>query len=296
MATTSTPPSSAGLIIDSSMVGSEIAGARILQARSRPLPLVDNDDVLQPSNQVPPEDPRYWLHGDINNAPAGRFDLNAQTNTKIHFDNPNWLGAVFPTLNPHGWASYARNYVQFNPNDDGGDFSDRRLTPLKYWRYQYANRASVDSCYQTPLTYSGMVSKQCVCAISANILYGRAEAYTKAMSRGMTANMARVAHAAFGTTDNTGVRLPAMQGTPEFMRKAKQNALTFFMNEHGADLFITMTYNPEAEELDAEKNGRRSNHCEAEITRLFELQVKALLKDIEGGLYGKMGAYVAIIE
>eukprot|EP00045_Choanoeca_perplexa_P017963 m.272751 g.272751 ORF g.272751 m.272751 type:complete len:279 (+) comp17680_c0_seq8:1009-1845(+) len=69
--------SSAGQLIDSALIGTELGGARILQALTHELPLVDNDDVLQPTADVPPNAPNYWPSA-YSNPPTGAFQPASQ--------------------------------------------------------------------------------------------------------------------------------------------------------------------------------------------------------------------------
>eukprot|EP00045_Choanoeca_perplexa_P019631 m.294682 g.294682 ORF g.294682 m.294682 type:complete len:370 (+) comp48585_c0_seq1:250-1359(+) len=238
---------SAGQIVDGAMIGQELGTARILQTRLHQLPAANNDDVFQLSANLPPDHPAYWP--DANNNPTvGNFGLNQAANTEIKFDNPNWFGCTYPVLNPHGWPGCSNNHVEFSPTS--GEFTTKRLTPMKFYRYWFQERSRPGSNIGNPLLRGGMVSKQMACDVTSSILYGRCEAYTKVMQRGMTTTQAALAAQVFGNADNAGVKLPPIQGTPAFMQRSKQNALSFFLAEHGADLLLTMTYNPNAEELD----------------------------------------------
>ena len=291
--------SSAGIVLDTHpAVGTQVGGAAILQVRQFDLPPAANSDVLQLSANLDelagPDDPRYWPWA-FNNPPVGRFGWNAKKNTTIEFDNPNWLAANYPLINPHAHPSYSQSMVEFDPGI--GDFTSKRLTMMKFWRFQDQFRAKPGSGTVSPLHFGGMVSKEAACSISSYIIYGRCEAYTNVVvKRRMTMQQAYDAATASGSIDNAGVQLPPIPGTPQFMQKAKQNALTFFLAEHGADLFVTMTFNPSSEELDAIRAGRSKAYCDAEITRLFEIQLNDFLKQIENGLFGKLAAYVAVVE
>jgi len=80
------------------------------------------------------------------------------------------------------------------------------------------------------------------------------------------------------------------------MQKAKQNALIFFLAEHRADPFVTKTFNPSSEELDTIHAGRFNAYCDAEISRLFKIQLNDFLKLIKNRLFGKLAAYIAVME
>ena len=72
------------------------------------------------------------------------------------------------------------------------------------------------------------------------------------------------------------------------MQAACQDALAINRHFKGADLFITMTANPNWPEIkDALLPGQKAEDCSDLVNRVFHAKRDALIKDIKDGIFGK---------
>ena len=134
----------------------------------------------------------------------GRFGCNAKKYTTSELDNPSWLAANYPLINPHAHPSYSQSMVKFDP--DIGDFTSKRLTMMKFWRFQDQFLAKPSSGTVSPLRFGGMASKEASCSILSYIVYRRCEADTNmVVKRRMTMQQACDAATASPSTENAGL-------------------------------------------------------------------------------------------
>jgi len=160
-------------------VGTQVGGAAILEVRQFDLPPAANSDVLQLS-VILLSWPAILAIGLEPSTPHLSVSWDAKKYTTIEFDNPYWLAANYPLMNPHAHPSYSQSMVEFDPGI--GDFTSKQLMKMKVWRFQDQFQAKPGSGTVSPLHFGGVVSKETSCSISSYIIYGRGARLTPAWS------------------------------------------------------------------------------------------------------------------
>ena len=92
--------------------------------------------------------------------------------------------------------------------------------------------------------------------------------------------------------------LPAsFQGGPRHMQQCYQDAMAIVRRHGKPDFFVTFTCNPNwAEIKDSLLPGQRATDRPDLVCRVFNLKLKALLKDLDDGVLGRMVARFHVIE
>eukprot|EP00045_Choanoeca_perplexa_P020129 m.3665 g.3665 ORF g.3665 m.3665 type:complete len:2067 (+) comp6362_c0_seq1:74-6274(+) len=250
--------------------------------------------TVVPGTEAGPADWSHERNGPVN------FALPftpAFAGSSVSFEHPYWLAIAFPILNIRGWAGWRGGLRLYDRQSES--FTGKPMTPTQYYRSLFFRRHTRGNNLVNPFNYAGLVNKKAFCAIQANIFGIRAQQYAAVMSkRRMTEGVARQAVDAYGSHANAGKRVvpPDLPGGIEYMKNAKQNALTNLLHLGSVDFFVTMTFSAKDEDLRAAADGRASHHMDMEVTRLASLKFKRLLHDIKVGFFGKCSGYCATCE
>ena len=104
----------------------------------------------------------------------------------------------------------------------------------------------------------------------------------------------------FNENFNIGTKILASSftGSPRWYNCKFQNGMAICREYHKPDLFITMTANPNWQEIRSQlKPGQTPQDRPVLVARVFKLKVDQLMKDLTvGGLFGKVAAYMWVIE
>ncbi len=93
------------------------------------------------------------------------------------------------------------------------------------------------------------------------------------------------------------ILLSSFQGGERAMGQLYQNAMAKVRKFGKRDLFVTFTCNPKWKEIiDALLSGQTTKDRLELVTRIFNLKLDALLKDIKDGVLGNVIAKIWVIE
>jgi hypothetical protein len=219
----------------------------------------------------------------------------------VTFDNPAFLAVTFPVLNAYGWPSWNRNMRLFDVRQKR--FTQRDLSARDYYAHLQFRREPLGAPWKNPWNFGGMVSKHARCTILSHILWQQSEGYTRAMQRlagkrKVLCSTARAAVEEGASVRNKGrsVMAPQVRGSTEFLKKAKQDAITNALQVAPPSAFITFTFNAKDEDMRAESDGRQSHHMDAEVVRLSDLKFQRLIRELKNGHFGKLAALAANVE
>ena len=224
---------------------------------------------------------------------GGTSSLQTMPSTHQDFE-----GLMCPALGPglSGWD------ITMTRKD-----SDRRLT----FREFVVHRLHVRHQQHNSLFHSGRLFQQCIadqcCRHEAMRL---AHLRSNAMQDKMYKTTKRSLldwHAAGGSSDataaapvGTATKLPSSYmgfGSPRSVAENLQDSLAILAQEGKPDCFITMTANPSWVEI-TENLGPNDSAADRVdlINRVFQIKLKALIAELEGGILGGVKARIHVIE
>ncbi|UYV62947.1 hypothetical protein LAZ67_2002586, partial [Cordylochernes scorpioides] len=182
---------------------------------------------------------------------------------RISILDPNLDALVYPLFYPRAEQD------KFNPLLNGGKLTQQFIVDA-YVKME-ANRLQYIKDNQSKLItekYSGLMDHISARAENENLNVGKA------------------------------IILPSsFEGSPRNMQQRYQDAMSIVTKYGKPDLFVTMTCNPKWKEITENlEPWQKAEHRPDLVSRIFNLKLKELLKEIKAGLFGKLTAMVHVIE
>ncbi len=220
---------------------------------------------------------------------------------RIHEGHPGYAPLHYPLLFPHGTSGWYRELRQRDPDNPAIELRES-LSQTRYYAYRLQYRPEVE--FSTILHGGRLFQEYIVDAwaaseqerlrfLSQNQGQLRASLYSgleDALRGGQDVDLADLGQI---------VVLPSSYtGSPRHMQQLFQDSMAIARYFKKVDLFLTMTANPNWEEVTRELlPGQSASDRPDLVARVFQMKKKALLQEIlKDGIFGHAVAHVYTIE